>query len=66
MKGRSPQNLEALIEVPNVLYVKVPLLSVIMTLTSPEALVLRPSYPFRRNFGRSGKGSFTERAKIDN
>ena len=29
-------------------------------------LVLRPSYPFRRNFGRSGKGSLPAKAKIVN
>ena len=34
-------------------------------LSSPER-VPRLSYPFRRNFGRSGKGSFTEKAKIVN
>ena len=34
-------------------------------LSSPER-VPRPINPFRRNFGRSGKGSFTEKAKIVN
>ena len=35
-----------------------------MILLSSPQHVARPSCPFRRNFGRSGKGSFTDKAKI--
>ena len=35
-------------------------------LLSSSKHVPRPSYPFRSNFARSGKGSFTEKAKIVN
>ena len=66
VKGRSPKNLESLIEVPNVVHVKAHVLSFNMILISSPLRVLRPSYPFRRNFGRSVRGSFTERAKIVN
>ena len=66
VKGRSPKNLEALIEVPNVVHVKAHVLSFNMILISSPLRVLRPSYPFRRNIGRSVRGSFTERAKIVN
>ena len=38
----------------------------IFDLTEGTRKVLRPSYPFLRNFGRSGKGSFTEKTKIVN
>ena len=34
-----------------------------MILLSSPYRVPRPSYPFRRKFGRSGKGSFTEKLK---
>ena len=54
------------IEVPIVCLVKVHVFSFnIILLPSPQRFP-RPSYPFRRNFGRSGKGSFTENAKIIN
>ena len=42
---------------------KVHVLSFNMILVSSPSRVLTPSYPFRRNFGRSGKGSITEKAK---
>ena len=66
VKGRSPKKLESLIEIPNVVHVKVHVQSFNMILLSSPQRVPRPSYPFRRNFGRSGKGSFTEKAKIVN
>ena len=66
VKVRSQKKLESLIEVPNVVHMKVHVLSFNMILISTPWLVLRPSYPFRRNFGRSGKGSFTEKARIVN
>ena len=37
-----------------------------MILLSSPYRVPRPSYPFQRNFGRSGKGSFTEKGEIVN
>ena len=64
VKGRSPKKLENVIEVPYVTFLKVHVLSFNMILISSLYRVPRPSYPFRRNFGRSGKGSFTEKAKI--
>ena len=66
VKGRSPKKLKSLIEVPNVVHMKVQVLSFNVILLSTPYLVLRPSYPFRRNFGRSGKGSFTEKARFVN
>ena len=62
----SPKKLKPLIEYPYVVYVKVHVLSFNMILLSSPERVPSPSYPFRRNFGRSGKGSFTEKAKIVN
>ena len=53
-------------EVPQVCQVKVHVFSFnTIILSSPER-VPSPSNPFRRYFGRSGKGSFTEEAKIVN
>ena len=66
VKGRSPKKPKSLIEVPNVVDVKVHVLSFNMILLSPPWRVLRASYPLLRNFGRSGKGSFTEKARIVN
>ena len=63
VKGRSPKKLESLIDVLNVVHTKVHCLSFNMILVSSPERVPRPSYAFRRNFGRSGKGSFTEKAK---
>ena len=66
VEARAPKKLKSLVEVPNVVHVKVHVLSFNMILLSSPWRVPRPSYPFRRNFGRSGKGSFTEKAKIIN
>ena len=66
VKGRYPQKLKSLIEVPNVVHMKAHVLSFNIILLSSPQLVLRPSYPFPRLFGRSGKGSFTEKARIVN
>ena len=52
VKGRSPKKLYSLIEVPNVVHVKVHVLSFNMILISSLQRVLAPSYPFRRKFGR--------------
>ena len=64
VKGRSPKKLKSLFEVPNVVLVKVNVLSFNMILISSPQLVPRLSYPFPWKLGRSGKGSFTEKAKI--
>ena len=61
---RSPKKLKILIEVPLVGLVKVHVLSFNMILLSSSYRVPRPSYQFRRNFGRSDKVSLTEKAKI--
>ena len=47
VKGRSLKKLKSLIEVPNVDYVKVHVLSFNMFLISSPQRVLTPSYPFR-------------------
>ena len=63
-KGPSPKKLESLIEVPSVVHVKVHVPSLNMILISSLWCVPRPSYPFRKKFGRSGKMLFTEKGKI--
>ena len=63
VKGRSQKNLESLIEVPNVVHVKVNVLCFNTILISSPLLVLTPGYPFRSKFGRYGTGSFSEKAK---
>ena len=64
VKGRSPKKFKILIAVPKVCQVKVHVLRFHILLLSSPWRVLRPSYPYRRNFGRSGKVSFAEKAKI--
>ena len=64
VNGRLPKKLKLLIEVLYVLQVKEHVLSFNMILISSPKRVPRLSYPFRGKFGRSGKGSFTEKAKI--
>ena len=64
VNGRSQKNLKSLIEVPYVAHMKVQVLSFNMNLFSSLQRVLRPSFPFLEKFGRSGKMSFTEKAKI--
>ena len=66
VKGRSTKKLKILNAVPYVLQVKVHVFGFNVFLTLSQWRVPRPSYPFRRNFERSGKGSFTEKAKIVN
>ena len=61
VNGRSPNKLKLLIAVP---YVANQIVSFNMNLISSPYRVPRPSYPFRRKFGRTGKGSITEKAKI--
>ena len=62
-KGGSPKKLESVIEDPYVFRVNVYVPGFNVILISSPFRVPRPSYPFRRNFGRSGKGSFTKKLK---
>ena len=50
-KGRSPKKLKSLIEVPNLVHVKVHVLSFNMILISSQYRVLTPSYPFPGKIG---------------
>ena len=52
VKGGSPKKLESLIEVSNVVQVKVHVLSFIMIFISSQQRVLSPSYPFTEKFGK--------------
>ena len=51
VKGRSPKKLESLIELPNVVHMKVHVLSFNMILISSQQRVLTLSYPFVGNLG---------------
>ena len=64
VKGRSPKKLETLIEVPNVVHVKVHVQSFNMNLISSPQRIPRPSFPLRGKFGRTGIGSSNEEALI--
>ena len=64
VKGRPLRKQKSWIEVPYAMHLKVQVLRFNMNLIPFLYRVPRPSYPFRRNFGRSGKGSFTEKAEI--
>ena len=64
VKGHSPKKLKKVIEVPNVANLKVQVVSFIMMLISSPQCVPRPSCPFRGKFGRTGKGTSNEKAKI--
>ena len=63
-KCRSQKKLKSLIEVPNVVHEKVHVPSFNMILTSSPQRVLTPSFPLWGKFGKSGKGSYTEKADI--
>ena len=63
VKGRSPKKLKSLIEVPNVVDVKVHVLSFNMIHISSQQRVLTPSYPFLGKFVGYCKWSFTEKAR---
>ena len=52
VKGRSPKKVKSLTEVPNLVHVKVHVLSFNMILISSLQRVLTPSYPFLGKFGR--------------
>ena len=64
VKGHSPIKIKSLIEVPYLTHLKVQVLSFNMNLISSPFCVPRPSQPFWERLGRSGKGSFDEKAKI--
>ena len=59
-KDLSPDKLKSLMDVPYVAHLKVQVLCFNMSLISYP----RPRYPFGGKLGRSGKGSFTEKAEI--
>ena len=66
VNGRSPKKRKGIIYVHSVAHLKVQVLNFNVILISSPWRVPSPSYPFRGKFGRSGKGSFTEKAKIVN
>ena len=51
VKGRSPKKLESIVEVPNVVHVKVHVPSFNMILISSPLRVLTPSYAIRYDLG---------------
>ena len=61
-KGSFTEKLKSFKDLPYVLQVKEHVLSFNMILISFQQRLPRLSYPFQRNFGRSGKGSFTQKA----
>ena len=61
---RSPKKLKSLIEVPYVAHLNVQVLSFNLNLIFSPRRVHIPTYSFGGKFGRSGKGSFTEKSKI--
>ena len=63
VKGRSPEKLDSLIEVPNVVHVKVHVRSFNMILISSPQRVITPSYPFRNDSGQEVKGSSPKKLK---
>ena len=64
VKFLTPKKLKSLIENPYIAYLKVQVVSFNMNLIFSPQRVPRPGYPFRYKFGRSGKGLFSEKAKI--
>ena len=64
VKGRSPKKLKSLIVVPNVIHVKVHILSYNMILISSPWRVPRLSCALWEKFERAGKESFNEKAEI--
>ena len=64
VKGRSPKKLKSLIEVPNVVHMKVHVLSFNMILISSPLRVLTPSYPFREDLGDKVKASPPQKLKL--
>ena len=66
VKDRSPNRVESLIEVPNVVHVKVHVPSFNMILSSTPSSVLTLNYRFLQNVVANGKGSFSEKAQCFN
>ena len=66
VKGSFSEKLKTFIMVFYVLPVKGFLLCLNYVIISSSYRFSRPRYPFWENFGRSGKGSFTKKAKIVN
>ena len=65
VKGRSPKKLESLIELPNVVHMKVHVLSFnIILMSSSQYRVLTPSYPFRVVLGDKVKGSSPKKLNL--
>ena len=64
VRVRSPKNLKSLIKVPNVVHMKVHVVSFNMILISSPQRVLTPSYPFREDLGDKVKGSSPKKLKI--
>ena len=64
VKGRSPKKLKILILVPYVWHGDVHVFTFNVVLPSFTERGPGTGYSIRRNFGRSGKGSFNEKAKI--
>ena len=64
VKGRSPKKLKSLIDVPNVVHVKVHVLSFNKILILSPQRVLTPSYPFRIDLGHKVKGSSPKKLTI--
>ena len=64
VKGRSPKKLKSIIEVPNVVHMKVHVLSFNMILISSPYRVLTSSYPLREDLGDKVKGSSPKNLKI--
>ena len=63
LKGRSPKNLKSLTEDPNVIHVKVHVISFNMILISSQKDVFTPSYPFWEKLGNKEEGSPSEKNK---
>ena len=66
VRFRSPKKLKILIEVHLACQVKVHVFSFNIILLSSAERVPRPRYSLRRNFGRTGKGTLPEYAKLIN
>ena len=64
MKGRLPKKLKSLVEVPNLVHVKVHVLSFNMILISSPQHVLTPSYPFQQDLGDKVKCSSAKKLKL--
>ena len=64
VRGPFTKKVKSLIGVPNVVHVKVHVLSFNKILISSLQHVLTPSYPFRKDFGHKVKGSSPKKLNI--